>query len=31
MKLKIWGMKNRRRVFEKWAWIPTTANAMPAR
>lgn len=28
-KLKICGIKKRRRVFEKWPWIPTTANAIP--
>ena len=29
MKLNICGRKNNRRVFEKWAWIPTTAKAIP--
>lgn len=28
-KLKICGMKNSSKVFEKCAWIPTTANAIP--
>ncbi len=28
-KLKIWGRKKSNRVFEKCAWIPTTANAIP--
>lgn len=28
-KLNTCGIKNKSSVFEKWPWIPTTANAMP--
>jgi hypothetical protein len=30
-KLRIWGMKKRRRVLEKWPRMPTTAKVMPAK
>jgi hypothetical protein len=31
MKLKIWGMKNKIRVFEKCPWMATAEKAIPAK